>query len=82
MKTQELHGRILFEVIWSRNEPKRLGTSFWTSFFAATVSFAVNVSLVSAGGELDVLYSRLNRSSTIISSAYYLQENEPLVDWF
>jgi hypothetical protein len=29
-----------------------------------------------------VLYSRLNRSSTIISSAYYLQENEPLVDWF
>jgi hypothetical protein len=34
MKTLERHGRILFEVIWSRNEPKRLGTSF----FAATVN--------------------------------------------
>jgi hypothetical protein len=37
MRTPEPHGRILFEVIWSRNEPKRLGTSFLTSFFAATV---------------------------------------------
>ena len=37
MKSLELHGRILFEVIWSRNEPKWLGTSFLTSFFAATV---------------------------------------------
>ena len=33
MKTLEIHGRILFEVIWSRNEPKRLQTEL----FAATV---------------------------------------------
>jgi hypothetical protein len=37
MKTPELHGRILFEVIWSGNEPEWLGTSFLTSLFAATV---------------------------------------------
>jgi hypothetical protein len=29
MKTLELHGRILFDVIWSRNEPKRLLDKFF-----------------------------------------------------
>jgi hypothetical protein len=37
MKALELHGRILFEVIWSGNEPEWLGTSLLTSFFATAV---------------------------------------------